>query len=150
MLEKIKNYSKNPFWQNFRDVRFLGFIVFGILAVLASWSGISVIETNYELQKQIAQLDQQNQVKRLENENKKLENEYYKTDTYLELQARKAFGKGAVGETLLLVPRDVALKHARELPQTEKKAEVATKDTNQPFYKKNFSDWMNFLFHKQT
>lgn len=147
MLEKIKNYYKNPVWQNFRDVRFLGFLVFGILVLLASWSGVNVIETNYELQKEIAQIDQQNQVKQLANSNLKLRNEYYNTDTYLELQARKAFGKGAPGEQLLLVPRDVALKHAQELPQT-KEEEVATKIENKPTYRKNFDAWMEFIFHR--
>ncbi len=150
MLEKIKNYTKHPFAQNFRDTRFLGFLVFGILAVLASWSGVNVIEANYALQKDIAQLDQKNQVDQLSNSNLKLANEYYNTDTYLELQARKAFGKGAPGETLLLVPRDVAYKHARELP-SEPKAEAnkPTQDTR-PGYKKNLDAWMGFLFHRSS
>lgn len=147
MLEKIKNYYKNPVWQNFRDVRFLGFLVFGVLTLLASWSGVNVIETNYELQKEIAQIDQQNQVKQLANSNLKLRNEFYNTDTYLELQARKAFGKGAPGEKLLLVPRDIALKRAIELPETKAEA-VAAKQVDQPKYRKNFSAWMEFLFHR--
>jgi cell division protein FtsB len=150
MLEKIKNYSKHPYVQNFRDTRFLGFLVFGILALLASWSGVTVIETNYELQKQIAQLDQLNQVSQLANSNLKLTNEYYNTDTYLELQARKAFGKGAPGETLLLVPRDVALKHAKQLPDvsdTESEEAPAAEATGA---KANLDAWLDFLFHRQS
>jgi cell division protein FtsB len=147
MLEKIKNYYKDPIWQNFRDVRFLGFLVFGVLVLLASWSGVNVIDTNYELQKEIAQIDQQNQVKQLANANLKLQNEYYNTDTYLELQARKAFGKGAPGETLLLVPKDIALTYAEQLPE-EKEETIEIKTEELPSYRKNFDAWMEFIFHR--
>ncbi len=149
MLEKIKNLVKNPVWRNVRDVRFLGFMVFGVMVLLASWSGVTVIETNYELQKQIAQLGQQNEVQQLTNTNLKLQNEYYNTDTFLELTARKQFGKGAPGEKLLLVPRDVALAHAKQLPEPKTQAETKQAN-NQPTYQKNFNAWMNFLFHRDT
>lgn len=148
MLEKIKTYYQNPIWHNLRDVRVLGFLVFGVLVLLASWSGVRVIETNYELQKEIAQIDQQNQVKQLANSNLKLRNEYFNTDTYLELQARKAFGKGAPGETLLLVPKHVALKRAPELPEAKVEREVAARQDGRPTYRKNFDAWMEFIFHR--
>lgn len=149
MLEKIKKYSKNPYWRNFRDVRFLGFIVFGIMVLLASWSGVSVIETNYGLQKQAAQIDQQNQVQQLTNTNLQLQNEYYNTDTYLELTARKQFGKGAPGETLLLVPKSVALAHAKALPDTAPKSIAPQKDSRTTS-QKNFDAWMAFFFRRNT
>lgn len=147
MLEKAKKVYKNPIWLNFRDVRVLGFMVFGVLVLLASWSGVSVIETNYVLQKEIAQIDQQNQVKQLSNSNLKLQNEYFNTDTFLELQARKAFGRGAPGETLLLVPRDVALKHTTALP-VEKSTKATAVNEDLPTYRKNFNAWMEFMFHR--
>lgn len=147
MLEKIKNYQKHPIWRNLRDVRVLGFLVFGVMVLLASWSGVAVIETNYELQKQIAQLDQHNQVAQLTNTNLKLQNEYLNTDTFLELTARKQFGKGAPGEKLLLVPKAVALAHAKQLPE-EKNAQAATKSPDQTEHQSNFSAWMDFLLHR--
>lgn len=149
MLETVKTILKNPYWQNFRDTRYLGFVLFGVLTLLATWSGVNVIDANYQLQKEIAQLDQQNQVDELENRNLKLRNEYYNTDTYLELQARKAFGKGAPGETLLLVPKDVAYKYAQELPKQSQGSPVEEVD-DRPGYKKNFDAWMDFLLHRST
>jgi len=149
MLEKIKKIQKYPIWHNLHDVRFLGFIVFGFLVLLASWSGVKVIETNYELQKQVAQIDQQNQIQQLVNTNLKLQNEYYNTDTYLELTARKQFGKGAPGETLLLVPKSVALAHAKALPEDKPAATNSTPD-NKPAYQKNFNAWMDFFFHHSS
>ncbi|MES2971001.1 MAG: septum formation initiator family protein [Patescibacteria group bacterium] len=147
MLEKIKVLIKNPNWQLFRDVRFLGFVVFGIMVLLASWSGVKVIQTNFELQKEIAELDQQNQVQQLQTTNLKLRNEYYNSDTYLELTARKQLGKGAPGETLLLVPKSVALAHAKELPE-EKQPDTVLPEVKKPFYQKNFEAWMDFFFHR--
>jgi cell division protein FtsB len=150
MLDKIKKIQNNPFWHNLRDVRFLGFIVFGLLVLLASWSGVKVIETNYELQKQAAQIDQQNVLQQLINTNLDLENEYYKTDTYLELTARKQFGKGAAGETLLLVPKSVALAHAKPLPEEKIGIEKKNKEDNRPTYQKNFNAWMDFFFRRNN
>ena len=149
MLEKIKNISKSSLWPHLRDVRFLGFMVFGIMVLLASWSGVTVIEANYELQKQMAQLDQQNQIQQLTNTNLKLQNEYYNTDTFLELTARKQFGKGAPGETLLLVPKAVALAHAKELPEPKTTSQTVQTD-NRPTYQKNVSAWLDFLLHRNS
>ncbi len=149
MIQKLKNIDKKAILQNLRDVRFLGFMVFGVMVLLASWSGVRVIEANYVLQKQIAQLDQQNVVDQLENDNLRLKNDYYKTDTYLELQARKALGKGAPGETLILVPKDIALKYAKELPNTDKTEQKQTKK-DKPTYRQNFDDWIDFIFHRNS
>src|SRR6478735_4160316 len=88
----------------FRDIRFTGQIVFVGIVLLISWSGIKTIQTNYQLQKEISALRQQNDVHTLENSNLELQNQYYKTDQYLELSARRNFGLGKPGEIELLVP----------------------------------------------
>src|SRR3989344_5022829 len=134
MFKKIKNYQKSAVWRNLRDVRFLGFMIFGVMVLLASWSGVTVIETNYELQKQIARLDQQNQVHQLTNTNLKLQNEYYNTDTFLELTARKQLGKGAPGQKLILVPKSVALTYAKELPVDDKPTTSARQSKDPPVH----------------
>src|SRR5688572_22142749 len=109
MLEKLKKYRKHPYVEQLKDVRVIGLIAFCVIALLVAWSGLGAIQSNYVLQKQIARLEQENQVKDLENNNLKLKNQYYNTDQYLELQARRQFGRAAPGETLILVPKGVAL-----------------------------------------
>ena len=146
MLEKIKNLPKHPFAQELRDVRVIGLLIFGVIVLLVSWSGLQVIETNYQLQQQVAKLEQQIQVHELENTNLKLSNGYYNTDQYLELQARRQFGKGAPGEKLLLVPKSVALSYTSDL--TEKKAEAEKTKPQKPPYQRNFEAWMSFFFHR--
>lgn len=147
MLEKIKKYQNHQFFQQFRDIRFNGFIVFGILVLLVSWSGVSVIETNFELQKQVSKLEQQNQVSQLENNNLKLQNEYYNSNQYLELTARRQFSKGQPGEALLLVPESVARKYTVDIPEAAKQAE-ATPTLTKPLWQSNLEAWVDFFTHR--
>lgn len=146
MIEKIKKYYNHSFIQQFKDVRFAGFVVFGVLVLLVTWSGVSVIESNYELQKQVSQLQQETEVAQLENNNLKLQNEYYNSTQYLELTARRQFGKGQPGETLLLVPKNVALKYTVDIPEEAKQA-AQTPVLQKPFVQKNIESWIEFFRH---
>ncbi len=146
MLEKIKNTIKTPQIQQFRDVRVVSLWFFGVIVLLVSWSSVNVIQANFELQKQIARLEQQNEVKRLENENRRLKNEYYKTDQFLELQVRRQFGKAAPGEILILIPKEVALSKTVAVPEQAKTSPTQT--PNKPAYQKNFEAWMDFFLHR--
>lgn len=146
MLYKTKRVIYEYIVSNVRDVRFLGLMVFVVLVLLTSWSGVRIIEINYSLQKEIAALMARNQVRQLENENLKLKNQYLNTDTYLELTARQQFGKGAPDETLILVPREVALSRAPLLPEAT--AETGPRKQQQPSYLQNFQAWREFYFRK--
>ncbi len=148
MLDKIKTFIRHPYIQQLRDIRFVGFCVFGILVLLVSWSGVGVIETNYQLQKRISALQQQNEVYELQNKNLGLSNEYFKTDQYLELEARRQFGKAAPGEQVVLVPKEVALAHTVDLSN---KSKSSTKPAvAKPFYQRNFEAWMDFFFRRAS
>lgn len=147
MLEKIKIFTKSPYLRSLNDTRVLGLVGFGIVAVLVSWSGVKAIQTNYGLQKQIARLEQENQVQSLENTNQKLKNEYYKTDEFLELAARRQFGKADPGEKVYLVPKKVALAQTVDLAADKTKAKQAAA-THKPKYQQNFEAWINFYLHR--
>jgi cell division protein FtsB len=134
MLEKFKKYQTHPYTEQLKDVRVIGLLVFVVIVLLVTWSGLGAIQSNFVLQKQIARLEQENEVKDLENTNLRLKNQYYNTDQYLELQARRQFGRAAPGETLVIVPRSVA---QQAVPRPEK-----------PSYQKNFEAWMEFFFHR--
>lgn len=137
-------FTHHPFIDQFRDVRAIGFAIFGVVVLMVSWSGVHVIQANYSLQKQISSLRQQNDVAELENANMKLQNHYYSTDEYLELAARRQFGKGAPGETLILVPKAIALAHA--IPAGEVSPKEVAVVTNASTYKQNLEAWRSFLF----
>lgn len=130
-----------------RDVRNVGMLVFTVIVLLISWSGVKSIQTNYGLQKQIARLTQENQVRQLENTNLALQNSYYNTPQYLEVTARQNLGLAAPGETELLVSREVALRHTVEPPKT---AVVSSEVPKQAFWQRNFQAWLNFFLHRET
>lgn len=149
MLEKLKEYQKyRDFVEQFRDIRAVGLLVFLVIVLLISWSGVKVIQTNYDLQKQVADLKQQNQVQQLENTNLKLQNDYYNSNQYLELAARQNFGLGNPGETEVLVPKSVALAHT--IPLKNSTAKSTNASAKQPFYQRNFESWINFFLHRQS
>lgn len=144
MFGKIKNHPHfDP--KQFSDPRNIGLVVFGVLVLLVSWSGVKVIQQNYELQKQISQLQQRNEIQALENENLRLKNTYFNTDQYLELAARREFGKAAPGEKVLLVPKSVALKYTVDLPQADEQPQEVVEQAK-PWYQRNLEAWRHFLF----
>jgi cell division protein FtsL len=146
MLNKIKTYYQSFNWKSIKDLRTLGLIVFAVVVLLITWSGVKTIQSNYDLQNQIAALQKQNQVQQLENENLQLENNYYSTNQYLELSARQDLGLGKTGETELIVPEAVAIAHLAPVAVSQYSS-VKT-NLNQSSYQKNFESWMNFFLHR--
>ena len=150
MQPLIQNYQKQlyAFIGRLRDVKFAGLMLFLVIVLLISYSGVKSIQTNYELQKQISSLNQQNNVQKLTNTNLQLENQYFNTDTYLDLEARQNFGLAAPGEKEILVPKDTALGYTVDLPKIQKQVDTPT--DKQPSYQRNFEAWVNFFLHRQN
>jgi cell division protein FtsL len=150
MKEKIKHYQKKllSYLEHLYDVRVIGMLLFLVVVLLISWSGVKVIDTNYRLQRDISKLQQQNDVQKLSNENLRFEKDYLNTTQYLDITARKNFGLAAPGETVLLVPKEAALAHTVDLPDLEK-IEVAKTTAKQPAYQRNFQAWISFFLHRQ-
>jgi len=127
------------------DLKILGQVFFVFIVLLVSWSGIKAIGTNYELQKKISKLQQEVEIQKLENDNLKLSNQYLETDQFLELAARRQFGKAAPGETVLIVPKEVSLSYVDKSTTEGSKKRAQEK---KPAYQQNFQDWINFFFRK--
>jgi cell division protein FtsB len=147
---KLEPYraSLEAYVLSLRDIRNVGLLVFTIMVLLISWSGVKSIQANYALQKQISSLQQQNQVRKLENTNQALQNQYYNTPQYLEITARQNLGLAAPGETELLVPKTVALAHTVAQP---KEAITGKSDVPKiPTWQRNFQDWINFFLHRSS
>jgi hypothetical protein len=54
----------------------------------------------------------------------------------------------APGETVLNVPRSVAMSFTVDLPKAEGPKEEAK--SKQPSYQRNFQAWMDFLLHRKS
>ena len=141
VIEKIPYYL-----QRLTDISFLGQMVFVVLVLLISWSGIKTIQTNYSLQKKISALKQQNAVQKLQNDNLALQNQYFNSNQYLELQARQNFGLAAAGEQEIIVPKSVALSYTIDLPSAKPPEAKAP----QPAYQQHFQSWVDFFLHRQN
>ena len=143
---KIKKISKQvTFWiSRLGDISFSGQIIFVIIVLLISWSGVKSIQTNYELQKQITALKQQNDLQKMENNNLELQSEYFNSDQYLELSARQNFGLALPGEKEILVPSTVAMNYTVDVPVVS----VPDAVPQTPAYQSNFQSWVNFFLHR--
>ncbi len=147
MKHKLEQYIHTVagYVQRLSDPRYTGQIVFVIIVLLVSWSGIKSIETNYILQKQLSALRQQNELQQLENDNQKLQNNYYNSSQYLELAARQNFPLAAPGEKEISVPASVAANYVASLPDTP----TTPAAINQPLpAQSNIQAWMNFFLHR--
>ena len=147
-LEKATQYWHRAyaFGLSLRDPRRVGLLVFSLLVLMVTWSGAKAIQTNYTLQRQVYELQRTNEVKKLENANLAYTNDYYKTSQYLEITARQNLGLAAPGETVLLVPKDVALTHT---VTPERSDDHSQDDATMPFWQRNFRAWMDFFLHRQ-
>lgn len=148
MLQQIKNFWKSKNRQQLTDVRSIGLYVFAVIVLAISWSGVKTLQINYDLQKQISTLKQQNEVLKLQNGNTVLQNQYYQTNQYLELAARQDFGLAAPGEKILLISKDVAMKYVDPSlsPQSIPKNTVDKRSR----YAKNFQLWVDFLMGRKA
>lgn len=146
---KLRDYAEKTrlYIVSLRDVRNIGTLAFLILTLLVSWSGLHAIQTNYTLQRQVNRMEQENEIKRLENDNLEMSNKYYETSQYLDVAARQNLGVAAPGETVILVPKEVALAHT--FPMRDKD-EVKLAEQKLPFLRRNFEAWMDFFLHRNA
>lgn len=138
----------NRLTRNLSDIRNVVLYLFVLIVLAISWSGIKTIQTNYDLQKKISALKQQNTVLQLQNDNTALQNKYYQTDQYLDLAARQDLGLAGPGEQVLLVPHAVAMRYINQTVA----AQIKPIDSNddRPSYIKNLNSWRNFLLGREA
>jgi cell division protein FtsB len=147
MIEKTFNTIMH-FIRRLSDLRFLGQVIFVIIVILVSWSTAKAIQSNYDLQKQVASKQKENQLQQLRNDNLKIKNQYLETDEYLEITARRQLGKAAPGETVVNIPKQVAMRYTvvssiKTDDEVQKNA-----DESRPFYQKNLEAWGDFFFRR--
>lgn len=148
VLQRLKIFWNDKRRKQLTDPSNIGLYIFAVIVMAITWSGIKTVQANYELQKKISTLKQQNAVLKLQNENSQLQNKYYQTTQYLELAARQDFGLAAPGEKVILIPKDVALKYidVALMPQSETDRKSADKRSQ---VDKNIQDWRDFLLGRQ-
>ena len=135
LTTKIKNLSALKRYFTFSGV---GSLVIAVVALSVAWASVKVIQRNYLLLKQIAVLEQQVQIDKDRVDNQRLQNEYYQTDTYLEIAARRDLNKALPGEKLLIIPKEIA---NAKLPPIASAKETEAPKSNPT----NWQAWISFL-----
>jgi cell division protein FtsB len=150
MFPQIKNSLNSKRVQQLLDIRNIVLYIFGLIVLAIAWSGAKTVQNNYELQKQVTSLQQQNRVLSLLNANTYLQNQFYHTNEYLELSARQNLGLAAPGEQVLIVPKAVAMKYVDpSLAKTSSFSENIPSD-KRPNYVKNLEAWRDFLLGRNS
>lgn len=149
MIEKIKTIFTSKKTRQLLDVRNIGLYIFGLVVLAIAWSGAKTVQSNYQLQKQINNLKQQNEVLSLQNDNSALQNEFYKTNEYLDLSARRNLGLAAPGEQVMVIPKSVAMKYVNPSLASKPASPGEPAPDNRPSYIKNLEAWRDFLLGRQ-
>jgi cell division protein FtsB len=145
MFDQIRNSINNKKLKQLLDPRNIALYIFGVIVLAIAWSGAKTVQSNYELQKQITELKQQNQLLALGNGNTFLQNQFYQTNSFLELSARQNLGLASPGEQVLVVPRSTAMEYVDpQLAAAFSPAQTTPKDTRSKFVK-NLEAWRDFL-----
>ncbi len=151
MPPTLKEFWNPEKLKQLTDIRNVGLYIFVVIVLAITWSGIKTVQKNYDLQKQISVLKQQNEVIHLQNENTSLQNQYFQTDQYLELSARQNFGLAAPGEKVLLVPKTVAMSYVDPSLVQRSSGQSASSQASEEKSKiaQNLSDWRDFLLGRK-
>ncbi len=114
--------------------------LFLVVAISLMFNTLKVIQRNYELQQQLDTLADEVALIEVENQNLKFNIQYYETDAYLEVEAKRRFNLAETGEKVILLPKD------GDLPQEQLRTRVEEQQATQPQYEQNLDKWRAFLF----
>ena len=116
-------------------------VVAVVMCLTWTYQSVAAMSRNWELTERLATERRNLELLQLEVETMEFENEYYKSDEYLELMARKNAEKQLAGEHMVYLPENSA--EAKNKHVVAEVAEVEEKEYS------NFDKWMQFLFPKQ-
>jgi cell division protein FtsB len=125
----------------------LSVYLFAIIAFSLTWSTAKVIQKNYSIQKDIAALEQENEVRELENQRLKYQITYYKSDAYLELEARRKLNKAGNGEKVIAFPRPTTADKPADSVDAGTLSDIGKKqqDEQDTSWAENLRAWRDFL-----
>ncbi len=129
-----KFYLKHDFFTVENVVLFLAII----LCLVWTYQSIMAMSRNWSLSERLTAERKELELLSVENEAAELENEYYRSNEYQELIARKYLDKQLAGEKMVVLPEN-SVEAKNKHRQVEKPDEVKSDYSN-------MEKWLNFLF----
>lgn len=108
-----------------------------VMCLVWAYQSIEAMTRNWELSERLVTGKRELELVKMEVETAELENEYYKTNEYQEIIARKTLDKQYNGESMVVLPEnsdEAKNKHKKEATNIIKKEYT------------NFEKWMRYLF----
>lgn len=140
-MNKLKTWVRRvKFWfkHNFLTVENVVLMFAIVLCLVWTYQSITAMSRNWELTEKLAAERKELELVSVEVEAAELENDYYRSNEYQELLARKNLDKQLPGEKMVVMPAN-----SEEAKQKHKETvEVATVEKEYS----NFERWMMFLF----
>lgn len=109
-----------------------------VFCLIWTWGSISSMTRNWSLAQSLMNRQREKALLELEVETLELENEYYLSDEYQELAARKYQGKMLPGETMVYLPEDSN--------KTNRDSETIAEEPIATDTMSNLEQWLAFLF----
>ena len=134
-LRKLKYRLKH----DFLSLENVALAIAIIMCLTWTYQSIMAMNRNWELTERLNTENKTLQLLKVEVEAAELENEYYQTDEYQELMARKLLDKKQPGENMVVMPEnsEVAKNKHRTVTVT---METNTKELSNP------EKWLSYLF----
>lgn len=134
-IRRAKYNLKHDFFTVENVVLALGIV----LCLVWTYQSVVAMSRNWQLSERLAAERKELELLSVEVATAELENEYYKTDEYQELMARKHLDKKLAGENMVVMPENSEAAKAKD---QNNDVQVTKKELS------NFDRWMNYLFPK--
>lgn len=141
-MQKIKTKWKRFTYKLKHDILVLDNLVVIVAVILCfgwTWGSVSSMSRNWELASEIAEAERELALLQLEIETMEMENEYYASDEYLELEARRLQNKVDTGETLVYLPANSDAAKNKHSDDEEETTIIEAAGSN-------LEQWLQFLF----
>ena len=110
-----------------------------LLCLIWTYQSITAMSRNWELSEKLTTERKELELASVEVEAAELENEYYKSEEYQELMARKFLDKKMPGENMVVMP-----ENSEEAKNKHKEATAENLEEEKEY--SNIEKWMMFLF----
>lgn len=138
-MAKLKTSFRRFFYNLKNDFfTFENIVLFVAVLMCLGWTygAISAMTRNWTLSRTYLEKEYEQRVLELEIATLELENQYYSSEEYQELSARKKLNKKLSGETMVYLPKN----------SEEAKSKHSSPEKTERPEKNNLSEWMAFLF----